>query len=99
MPRLDYVRKVASYFSGSQPLACNHIPWKIFTHTMIDRRTTGAKSSYRHEGNPDSQFPITPFHRWDEKAGLRRDAICSQRLTRSRRNGKETGLCERIALW
>src|ERR1039458_4071201 len=33
-----------------------------------------------------------PFIRWDEKAGLRRDAIRSQRLTRSRRNGKETGL-------
>ena len=47
------------------------------------------------------QFPVipAPFLRWDEKAGLRRDAICSQRLTRSRRNGKETGLCERIALW
>ena len=32
------------------------------------------------------------FHRWDEKAGLRRDAIRSQGLTRSRRNAKETGL-------
>jgi len=31
------------------------------------------------------------IHRWDEKAGLRRDAIRSQGLTRSRRNGKETG--------
>jgi hypothetical protein len=28
---------------------------------------------------------------WDDKAGLRRDAISSQRLTRSRRNGKEVG--------
>ena len=37
-------------------------------------------------------IPITPFIRWDEKAGLRRDALRSQRLTRSRRNGKETGL-------
>ena len=34
------------------------------------------------------------FIRWDEKAGLRRDAIRSQRLTRSRRNGKETGYDE-----
>jgi len=33
-----------------------------------------------------------PFLRWDEKAGLRRDAVRSQRLTRLRRNGKETGL-------
>ena len=40
---------------------------------------------------PKSHVPIVPFHRWDEKAGLRRDAIRSQRLTRSRRNGKETG--------
>jgi hypothetical protein len=47
----------------------------------------------------NGHMTITPFHRWDEKAGLRWDAICSQRLTRSRRNGKETGLCERIALW
>jgi hypothetical protein len=31
-------------------------------------------------------------YQWDEKAGLQRDAICSQQLTRSRRNGKETGL-------
>ena len=35
--------------------------------------------------------PEKPFTRWDEKVGLRRDAIRSQRLTRSRRNGKETG--------
>jgi hypothetical protein len=41
---------------------------------------------------PPGHIPITPFIRWDEKAGLRRDAIRSQRLTRSRRNGKETGL-------
>src|ERR1700676_4994134 len=33
-----------------------------------------------------------------EKAGLRRDAIRSQRLTRSRRNGKETGYDEDLAL-
>jgi hypothetical protein len=33
-----------------------------------------------------------PYLRWDEKAGLRRDAIRSQGLTRSRRNAKETGL-------
>jgi hypothetical protein len=32
------------------------------------------------------------FIRWDEKAGLRRDAVRSQRLTRSWRNEKETGL-------
>jgi hypothetical protein len=29
--------------------------------------------------------------RWDEKAGLRRDAIRSQCSTRSKRNEKETG--------
>ena len=40
-----------------------------------------------------------PFIRWDEKAGLQRDAIRSQRLTRSRRNGKETGSRKRIALF
>ena len=34
---------------------------------------------------------LKALYRWDEKAGLRRDAIRSQRLTRSRRNGKETG--------
>jgi len=32
------------------------------------------------------------FIRGDEKTGLLRDAIRSQRLRRSRRNGKETGL-------
>ena len=32
-----------------------------------------------------------PFLRWDEKAGLRRDAIRSQWSTRSKRNRKETG--------
>src|SRR6266403_4752887 len=37
---------------------------------------------------------LTLFIRWDEKAGLRRDAIRSQRLTRSRRDGKETGYDE-----
>jgi hypothetical protein len=39
----------------------------------------------------DPHIPVIPFIRWDEKVGLRRDAIRSQRLTRSRRNGKETG--------
>jgi hypothetical protein len=24
---------------------------------------------------PNSHIPIIPFHRWDEKAGLRRDAL------------------------
>src|ERR1700676_1857550 len=27
-----------------------------------------------------TQFPVSGLLRWDEKAGLRRDAICSQRL-------------------
>jgi hypothetical protein len=40
----------------------------------------------------DSHLPRIPFIRWDEKAGLQRDAICSPRSTRSKRNGKETGL-------
>ena len=31
------------------------------------------------------------FHRWDEKAGLRRDAIRSQCSTCSRHKEKETG--------
>src|SRR5229473_2060633 len=35
--------------------------------------------------------PITPFLRWDEKAGLRRDAIRSQCSTCSRHKEKETG--------
>src|ERR1700733_484093 len=34
---------------------------------------------------------IEPVYRWDEKAGLRRDAIRSQWSTRSKRNRKETG--------
>src|SRR5450631_1026823 len=34
---------------------------------------------------------LAPFIRWDEKAGLRRDAIRSQWSTRSKRNRKETG--------
>ena len=38
-----------------------------------------------------SKFPIIRFLRWDEKAGLRRDAIRSQWSTRLKRNGKETG--------
>ena len=37
------------------------------------------------------QFSRIPFIRWDEKAGLRRDAIRSQWSTRSKRNRKETG--------
>ena len=36
------------------------------------------------------QFPLTPFHRWDEKAGLQRDAIRSQCSTCSRHKEKET---------
>src|SRR5467141_4519520 len=39
---------------------------------------TPVKSAYRHVGNSDSQLTITPFIRWDEKAGLQRDAIRSQ---------------------
>jgi hypothetical protein len=39
----------------------------------------------------DFHMTISPFIRWDEKAGLQRDAIRSQSSTRSKRNGKETG--------
>jgi hypothetical protein len=39
-----------------------------------------------------SHIPIIPFHRWDEKAGLQRDAIRSQCSTCSRHKEKETGL-------
>jgi hypothetical protein len=38
-----------------------------------------------------SHIPIIPFIRWDEKAGLRRDAIRSQCSTCSRHKEKETG--------
>src|SRR6202521_1170624 len=34
---------------------------------------------------------LAPFIRWDEKAGLQRDAIRSQWSTRSKRKRKETG--------
>jgi hypothetical protein len=37
---------------------------------------------------------LAPFHRWDEKAGLQRDAIRSQCSTCSRHKEKETG-CEK----
>ena len=44
---------------------------------------------------PRSAFPLdfddTAFIRWDEKAGLPRDAIRSQCSTCSRHNEKETG--------
>ena len=40
---------------------------------------------------PVLHLTIIPFLRWDEKAGLRRDAIRSQWSTRSKRNRKETG--------
>jgi hypothetical protein len=35
-------------------------------------------------------LPFIELIRWDEKAGLQRDAIRSQRLTRSRRNGSRS---------
>jgi hypothetical protein len=38
-----------------------------------------------------SPTPEKSFLRWDDKAGLRRDAIRSQWSTRSKRNRKETG--------
>src|ERR1700680_3589817 len=38
-----------------------------------------------------NEFLKKELHRWDEKAGLRRDAIRSQWSTRSKRNRKETG--------
>jgi hypothetical protein len=36
-------------------------------------------------------FPFIELHRWDEKAGLQRDAIRSQCSTCSRHKEKETG--------
>ena len=39
----------------------------------------------------DSTSAVTLFTRWDEKAGLQRDAIRSQCSTCSRHNEKETG--------
>jgi hypothetical protein len=39
----------------------------------------------------NSHMTRSPFHRWDEKAGLQRDAIRSQCSTCSRHKEKETG--------
>ena len=57
---------------------------------------TGPEKSYRNVAfcapmEVDSHIPIIPFHRWDEKAGLQRDAIRSQCSTCSRHKEKETG--------
>ena len=41
--------------------------------------------------NESFTYSDNPFIRWDEKAGLQRDAIRSPSATRSKRNGKETG--------
>jgi hypothetical protein len=42
-------------------------------------------------GGPVPIFPISGLTRWDEKAGLPRDAIRSQCSTCSRHNENETG--------
>src|SRR5271155_934264 len=53
----------------------------------------GGLDGKKNSGRRRSLFPLTPFIeliRWDEKAGLQRDAIRSHETTRSRRK-KETG--------
>jgi hypothetical protein len=80
---------------------CLHVSkWFLYAHRPRLRRVVTAsrqvpisvlsECGILPKGGSD-HIPIIPFIRWDEKAGLRRDAIRSQRLTRSRRNGKETG--------
>src|SRR5882672_9997258 len=68
---------------------------KIYSRwCCIDRLSRqGFSECGPNQRDADGQFPGRLI-RWDEKAGLRRDAIRSQRLTRSRRNGKETGYDE-----
>jgi len=40
------------------------------------------------------KFPICPLTRWDEKAGLRRDALRSQMINVLEAQEKETGYAE-----
>jgi hypothetical protein len=77
---------------------CLHVSkWFLYAHRPRLRRVVTASRqvpiSVLSECGilPKGGSDHIPFIRWDEKAGLRRDAIRSQRLTRSRRNGKETG--------
>jgi hypothetical protein len=65
----------------------SHSEGQNFTVEMQLLRFTRLTNSYSNKLSH-----LIYFIRWDEKAGLQRDAICSQRSTRSKRNGKETGL-------
>ena len=70
-------------------------PKQGFCFDCIDARERNQPRRLLQEGFEQvlhRPIETAPFIRWDEKAGLQRDAISSQRLTRSRRNGKETGL-------
>src|ERR1700680_171035 len=58
---------------------------------MAKRRGSDGSSPEVRTPLGPGNIPRTPFLRWDEKAGLRRDAIRSQCSTCSRHKEKETG--------
>jgi hypothetical protein len=79
-------------FHGSAPEEVVHgISPNVFsTRSQIPiGRIVGPWPGISHEA--ESHIAIRPFIRWDEKAGLRRDAIRSQCSTCSRHKEKETG--------
>src|ERR1700722_9455763 len=65
----------------SSRFVCAPVPVKSASRNMAFSRLTGS----------NFHIPVTPFHRWDEKTGLQRDAIRSQCSACSRHKEKETG--------
>jgi hypothetical protein len=77
--RYAIVRSQPSTWSGRQEqILLNYVGWKV-------RKNPATGEIFF------LTFPFIELTRWDEKAGLPRDAISSQCSTRSWRNEKETG--------
>src|SRR5580704_8481046 len=70
-------------------MTCLPIWWDGFFTISLGFR----KRNLTVSANPDEfQLTVIPFIRWDEKAGLRRDAIRSQWSTRSKRNERRPAM-------
>ena len=86
----EFVNALSTLVTGNLKahlFSTSHSEGQNFTVEMQLLRFTRLTNSYSNKLSH-----LIYFIRWDEKAGLQRDAICSQRSTRSKPNGKETGL-------
>ena len=77
-----------------QAIPDNTLKYQRYLELTAKRASDIVFTISRRRGDRSPQLPVLPFPRWDEKAGLPRDALSSQCSTCSRHKEKETGNAE-----